>query len=156
MPVGLDLRDDQTLPRYIRAPIGLCVKWKSKARCANRGKGAHKVWFLEARHPGIGDVTEGTKVTGDTLAKIALGECSLCPVQWECLFYATKGEQDFGIWGVRSTDRKFLRRWFPETWELEIERAKATGEGVQSMVVRLRAEPRGVFVEDDEAYTLTA
>jgi hypothetical protein len=146
MPVGLDLRDDETYPRYIKAVLGLDVRWKVKGRCHSRGKGAHRVWFLEGQHPGIGP--ESDRVTGNTLATIALGECSLCPVQWECVFYATQGEQDFGIWGIRSTDRKYLRRWFPSTWEREVERAKDTGEGVQEMMVRLRKGPRGVFMDE--------
>jgi hypothetical protein len=146
MPVGLDLKDDETYPRYIRAVLGLDVTWKAKGRCSNRGRGAHRVWFLEGQHPGIGPPDD--RVTGHTLANIALGECSLCPVQWECVFYATKGEQDFGIWGIRSTDRKFLRRWFPQTWERELTRAAENGEGVQTMVVRLRRGRRGVFVDD--------
>jgi len=146
MPVGLDLKDDETYPRYIRAVIGLDVSWKRRGRCTNRGKGAHRVWFLEAQHPGIGPETN--KVTGDTLAKIALGECSLCPVQWECMFYATKGEQDFGIWGVRSTDRKFVRKHFPTTWEAELQQAAEEGEGVQTMMVRLRAKLKAMIVDE--------
>lgn len=146
MPVGLDLKDDETYPRYIRAVIGLDVKWKQRSRCAQRGEGAHRVWFLEAKHPGIGPPTN--KVTGDTLAKIALGECNLCPVQWECVFYATKGEQDFGIWGVRSTDRKFLRKNFTTTWETEVTTAAEVGEGVQTMLTRLRKELKAMIMDE--------
>lgn len=143
MPVGLDLHDDDTLPRYVRAVQGLDTSWKMRGRCKRYGSGAQAVWFLEAKHPGLKDRPGLPRITGNVLAEIALGECSRCPVQWQCVFYATEGEQDFGIWGVRSTDRKFLRRWFPTTWPEHLARAQDQGESVQKMMVRLRSTRRG-------------
>jgi hypothetical protein len=104
------------------------------------------VWFLEANHPGLKDRPGLPKITGNMLASIALGECHRCPVQWQCVFYATKGEQDFGIWGVRSTDRKFMRKWFPQTWEDHLAKAAIEEEPVQDMMVRLRAVRRAARV----------
>lgn len=138
MPVGLDLRDDDTLPRYIRAVQDLDDTWKARGRCRRYGKGAQAVWFLESKHPGLKDRPGLPKITGNILAEIALGECHQCPVQWQCVFYATKGEQDFGIWGIRSTDRKYLRRWFPTTWEDHLLKARGDREPVQEMMVRIR------------------
>lgn len=141
----MNLDDDASLPQYILAIFGLDESWKERARCrgASRRPGRQKIWFLEDGDPGLGvDGAEDLprrKITGPQLAQMALAECAICPVQWDCVSYAIKGRQEHCVYAVRATDRKFLRKEFPKTWEDEVEQARAEGVSVRILVVRLRA-----------------
>lgn len=117
-----------SFPPYIRLAWGLDTSWKEHGSCRGMPEAALRYWDAEPEGRG----------SKPFQAQFALAVCSNCHVQWDCVTFAIKAHMDSCTWAVVSKDRRFLSRQLGDTWEDEIEKARANEESVASMVVRLR------------------
>lgn len=72
------------------------------------------------------------------LLELALAECRLCPVQWDCVTFAIKGDIRPGIWAIDKEDRRSLAR-HPRWEEISIAGRNA-GASVEIVVRKLRED----------------
>ena len=85
---------------HVRAPMG---DWVNQAACAGLDP--------DLFHPTRGEPTDAAKTI-----------CEACPVRAECLDYALRTNQQFGIWGgLTEQARGRLRLTDPELITLELE-----------------------------------
>ena len=122
-------------------PIG----WKAEAACSRdrapavpaggRKGGTPSIWLVDPQERYLfGDTT----VRGDQLTEVALGECSMCPVQWDCASFAVMADEPWGTWGMLLDDLEWLKRQtFAETL---IRNAEVRGQPVQFAVASQRRQ----------------
>ena len=78
----------------------LITSWESRALCRHAGAGC----FI----PPLREEPEGERHARELAAKSV---CAACPVRAECLDYALRVREPFGIWGgLNETERRALER----------------------------------------------
>ncbi len=123
-------------------PIG----WHAGARCRDeraphvrpvKGGGEPSVWLVDPErryHHG------NSIVKGSALQAMAVLECSMCAVQWDCIRFALSVDEPVGVWGMTEDDRDWLARQ-PDAARI-VNRAEAAGRPIQFAVVSVRRRRR--------------
>jgi hypothetical protein len=99
--------DLDDLPLYIRRGFGKDRSWVDRAKCRNNENLPGFAWTIEVRDSRMMGKPP-KRVTARALHRLALKECLLCPVQWECAKYAIDTDAVVGVWGARLEDLRWL------------------------------------------------
>jgi len=110
--------DPSALNRAYTRGHGVPIGWRKDAPCSRRRTkafttggtrkgGEPSVWLVEPQERyKFGDGT----VSGEQLLEVALGQCSLCPVQWDCASAAVEADEPWGVWGMTYDDLEWVKR----------------------------------------------
>lgn len=71
------------------------------------------------------------------LRSLALAECELCPVQWECVSFAIRTLDDWNVCAVEVDDRRLLAA--RPDWQGLVDMAEESRMTVTNLVVHLRS-----------------
>lgn len=106
--------DIDDLPVAYTRGHGKPIGWHAEARCrdneqprASSKRGAQvSPWLAKAdeTYVFVDRLTPGAQ-----LVEMALIECSLCAVQWDCAAFAVTVREPVGIWGMSFEDRTWLQ-----------------------------------------------
>jgi len=140
------LADIDKLGRAFTRGHGVPIGWRKEAPCSRRRTkafttggtrkgGEPSVWLVEPQERyKFGDTT----IRGEQLLRVALGQCSLCPVQWDCASAAVEADEPWGIWSMSFEDLEWVkRRSDPEGF---IRDAQLRGQPVQFAVAHARQQ----------------
>lgn len=113
--------------------------WKQEGLCRGAASDPtnafYQAWYAEERKVHV--MPDGTRIRGAEMVAVALNTCGMCPAQWDCASWALRVDEDYGTWGMKIGDLKWLKTQ-PDALDI-IEAARAAGEIVQAAVGRARA-----------------
>jgi hypothetical protein len=114
-------------PVYVKAleEIG-DTSWMEDGRCRRPGVDT-SVWIY-----GI-DKTKRSK----KIRELALAECQLCPVQWECVSFAIRTLDDWNVCAVEIEDRRLLAA--TPDWQELLDMAQEARKSVTQLIGYLRS-----------------
>jgi hypothetical protein len=134
--------DVEDLPVAYTRGHGRPIGWRSDARCkdieqprAAASDGSRVTPWLATT--GETYVFVGRRTAGAKLIEMALLECAMCRVQWDCASFGVSVGEPVGVWAMSIEDRRWLQRQSEP--DLIIKQAEADGQPVQFAVRDLRA-----------------
>ena len=131
----------QTTEEYVASIVARDFTWQSDALCA--GSPPAVVTMFTCTEDEAFEMN-GRAFTGyDIQCYLVDSFCRHCPVQWECARFgleeeAEMGDRTTGAWGMTRRDRRWLHKRDDALGQVDL--AKANGEPVADMIVRLRSE----------------
>jgi Transcription factor WhiB len=139
--------EPEGMPRAYTCGHGVPIGWKAEARCGRQRAGMTALSLRKGGEPSFWCVEPfetyrvgNDRVSGAQLLEIALGECSLCPVQWDCASAAVQADEPWGVWGMSFEALEWVKHLpSPETF---IRSAERRHKPIQFAVARAqRSEP---------------
>ncbi len=120
-------------------PIG----WHDEARCrsdaisraSSKKGGLPSLWLVKTDET---YVFVGRRTSGAKLIELALLECAMCPVQWDCARFAVQVREPLGTWAMSIEDREWLQDQ-PIDADVFIKQAESDCRPIQHAVRDARA-----------------